>query len=71
MFSGKRKVFPALLALVVMLAACGNNLLPSGEDIHHSTPPAPFVKGWPSTGPIRLWLEIVKNFILISPGNEF
>lgn len=32
MFSVKRLFFPALLALALMLAACGNNLLPSGED---------------------------------------
>lgn len=32
MFSDRKNVFPALLALVLMLAACGNNLLPSGED---------------------------------------
>lgn len=32
MFSVKRIIFPALLALALMPAACGNNLLPSGED---------------------------------------
>ena len=32
MFSVKRLLFPALLSLAVTVAACGNNLLPSGED---------------------------------------
>ena len=32
MFSGKRIFYPVILAITLFLAACGNNLLPSGED---------------------------------------
>lgn len=32
MFSGKRTFHPVMVSLVLMVAACGNNLLPSGED---------------------------------------